>query len=144
MLIYVHNGGGSIVPGKTKFMSVVLEKVNNKEVPSRKDDFQRVVVGDSFLVTIIDMIYSDIYVSEMQTENLPCSKLKDIYDIDGIETSLLSYVASNPDNIWYLCLNYKQQKTVFDKEVLTRIDSARNKISNILENYFTLTHRAKI
>jgi hypothetical protein len=144
MLIYIHNGGGCIVPGKTKFMSVVLEKVKNLEINSRKDDFQRVVMGDNYLTYIIEMIYSNSYSVIVNTKNLCPSKMRDIYDIDGIQKSVMSYIASNPDNIWYLCINYKNDDVILDKETLSKIDVARNKICNILDNYFTLTHRAKL
>lgn len=138
--IYMHNGGGSIVPGKTKFISVILEKVSDNSLPSRKDDFQRVVVGDRYLMSIVDMIFADGNIIIRETDRLPRCKMREVYELDNIKTSVIGYIASNPDNIWYININFKKDINL-SLEDSNKIYTCRNKIANILENYFTLTHR---
>lgn len=139
-LKYMHNGGGSIIPGKTKFMSVILEKVTDN-INSRKDDFQRVVVGDRYLSSVTNMLFDEDHMILKRTEDLPKSKLRDVYELDDVCTSIIAYIAANEDNIWYLSINFKDEVSL-NKHTKDRINVCRTKIINILEQYFTLTNRA--
>ena len=139
--MYLHNGGGSIVPGKPKFSSAVTERVVDDYVSSRKEDFQKIVVSDRYLLSIVNMLFSENSMIVRETKFLNKSRIRDTLEIDGIESSIIAYIASNNDNIWYLNINFKRD-IVLDASNIDKISSCRNKIANILEQYFTLTHRA--
>jgi hypothetical protein len=141
ILTYLHNGGGTIIPGKPKYISAIIEKVRNDSTRSRKEDFQRMVVGGCHLLSIISMLFDEENILLTHTEDLPQSKLKDVYHIDNIKTSIMAYIASNSHNVWYLNINFKDE-TELDDIKKDRINFCRSKIANILEQYFTLTHRA--
>lgn len=141
ILTYMHNGGGSIIPGKPKYISAIIEKVENDSIRSRKEDFQKMIVGGVHLANIVGMLFQEDNMLLSHTVDLPQSKLKDVYHIDNIKTSVIAYIASNSNNIWYLNINFKDE-TELDDIKKDRIDFCRSKIANILEQYFTLTHRA--
>jgi hypothetical protein len=141
ILMYLHNGGGSIVPGKPKFSSAVTERVSDDYISSRKEDFQKIVVSDRYLLSIVNMLFDENSMIIRDTKFLNQSRIRDTLELDGIQSSIIAYVASNNDNIWYLNINFKREVDL-NLNKIDKISSCRNKIANILEQYFTLTHRA--
>lgn len=138
---YFHNGGGSIVPGKSKYVSMIEEKRRDKDAVCRKSDTQRVIVTDGYLGSIVQMLFSEDRIIKMRIEDLPRSSFKDMYVLDGIEESLVCYIASNKDHIWYLKICFDQKAGELTPESRTAINNCRTHISNILIKYFKISDR---
>jgi hypothetical protein len=52
---------------------------------------------------------------------------------EGVKEDLISYIASNEENIWYLSVVSKDT-IVLNEDLLRKLHSARNIIANILYN----------
>jgi hypothetical protein len=59
---------------------------------------------------------------------------------EGVKEDLISYIASNEENIWYLSVVSKDT-IVLNEDLLRKLHSARNIIANILEEYYKLSDR---
>lgn len=140
MFFYFHNGGGCIIPGKPKFLSLIEETCKDDISCIDKEKAQKILVDRSYLNYVINMLYSEEFISFKETKDLENGRLKDIFELEEIENSMVAYIASNEDYIWYLSLNFKEEGIITTK-FRNSLRECRDTIANILEKYFTINHR---
>lgn len=140
MFCSLTNGGGKIQPGKVKFYSII-EEAKNKAVVSVIDKYQKQMVDVHLLERIISSVYSPNHITRIIIDELPENNLKRVFETEGVKESVVAYIASNEESLWYLKINSNKGINISDVEFLERIFHARNTIANILGDYYPLDHR---
>lgn len=140
MFCCLTNGGAKIQPAKVKFYSII-EEAKNKDILSVIEKYQKQMADIPLLQRIICSVYSPNNVSRIITHELPDNHLKRAFDTEGVKESVIAYIASNEENLWYLKINSNNDINISDVEFLERIFNVRNTIANILSEYYTLDHR---
>ena len=140
MFCCLTNGGAKIQPAKVKFYSII-EEAKNKDIVSVIEKYQKQMADVPLLERIICSVYSPNNVSRIIIHKLPENNLRRAFETEGVKESIIAYIASNEENLWYLKINSNLVINISDIEFLERIFHARNTIANILGNYYTLDHR---
>jgi hypothetical protein len=140
MFCCLTNGGAKIQPAKVKFFSII-EEAKNKGVKSVIEKYQKQMADVPLLERIISSVYSANNVSRIVVKDLPNNNLRHIFETEGVDESVIAYIASNDENLWYLKINANKSIDISDKDFLETIYHARNTIANILGEYYPLDHR---
>lgn len=140
MFCCLTNGGAKIQPAKVKFFSII-EEAKNKGILSVIDKYQKQMADVPLLERIISSVYSPNNVSRIIINDLPQNNLRRAFETEKVKESVIAYIGSNEENLWYLEINSNKGINISDVEFLGKIFHARNTIANILCEYYTLDHR---
>jgi len=140
MFCCLTNGGAKIQPAKVKFFSII-EEAKNKGIQSIIDKYQKQMADVPLLERIISSVYSPNNVTRIIINELPQNNLRNVFETEGVKESVIAYIASNDENLWYLKINSNRGIDISDKKFLEVIFHSRNTIANILGNYYPLDHR---
>lgn len=140
-LVYMHNGGGRLVPGVEKYVKVASEVcITNKLMP--RNIYHSRKVDNSFLAKVSKMMFCDNSTILVNVQDLSKGFLKSIYTDEGVKQFIATYVASNEKYMWYISLNYANiaRETITEEEQQD-LDEYRGRIVEILKKYFNIGHR---
>lgn len=140
-LVYMHNGGGRLVPGVEKYVKVASEVVlTNRLLPRNLHHSRK--VDNAYLAKVSKMMFSDRSTIIVHVKHLPKGFLASAYNEEGIKQTIASYLASNEKYMWYISLNFAEEarNELSDKDI-SGIDIYRGRIVDILKKYFSIGHR---
>lgn len=100
------NGGGLPSPGKTVYSSVTAEAYDNPKYAVR-DLWQKRPVDRQYARLLGDL-YDNGWVL-LHTDTMLSGPLKDLYQRDGVNASLIVRVAQVPGAFFYLSINFEKQ-----------------------------------
>jgi hypothetical protein len=140
MFISLHNGGGRIIPGKAKYISII-EEAKSSKITSCVEKHQKKLVDIEYMERMIQPIFSPTNMTKIITNELNSGLIKELYVSEGIKEVIIVYMAFNQDYIWYLTINSHTHINEKDEDLLKKIHSARNVIANVLEDYYQLEGR---
>jgi len=140
LFLILHNGGGKIIPGKPKYISIIEEAKSNKH-QHYLDKHQKKSVDIEYMQKLIKPVFSASKMAKIKTEELSRGLIKDLYEQNDIKESIIIYVAFNEDYIWYINLISNDEIDENNEALNKKIQNARNTIANVLENYYKLEGR---
>lgn len=140
-LVYMHNGGGRLVPGVEKYVKVASEVILTNKLTPRNISHSR-KVDNAYLSKVGKMMFNDQSTVLIKVSNLNKGFLKSIYTDEGVKESIAAYLASNEKYMWYVSVNFADEhRNSISESEQADINDYRTRIVDILKKYFSIGHR---
>lgn len=129
MILYSQNGGG--IPKGSSDLFVTVSHEIHRDSNSIRQQVQRLPVDQEYIRMLSALLSSKdqcIYVSK---DNLPDCLLKDLYNHDGIEQSLMYALQTRKNKFIYCSFNFKTKEPI-DPSKIRRCALEAAKIKQII------------
>jgi hypothetical protein len=140
LFAFIHNGNNIFFPGKPKYISII-EEAKNSKIRTSLEKHQRRMIDVSFLEKLISTVFSQSGLIKIKTEDMNSSIVKDLFVEEGIKEFIMVYISHSEEYVWYIFVNSHNIVDEHDDQLLSKIYSVKNTISNILEKYYKIERK---
>jgi hypothetical protein len=137
---FIHNGNNIFLPGKPKYISII-EEAKNSKIKTSLEKHQRRMIDVSFLEKLISTVFSQSGLIKIKTEDMNSSIVKDLFVEEGIKEFIMTYISHSEEYVWYVFVNSHNSLDDKDQHLLSKINTVKNTISNILEKYYKIERK---
>lgn len=134
MILKTENNGGRPRFGCQLFSSVLYEIITSN-LESKKNSWQRRPLDQEYTELLTNMMsHSELYYEFVLNDLMDASLLKDIYERDGVNRSVIQVLAEREKTLVYIALNWKSDKMLS----ATQREAIRTgvlKLQNLLSEY---------